>query len=279
MMKVSAGLLIAVVPVCAIELRIYSEFQRVDPMGAIVAQDRAAAPREILSPAVVRNAFASFQVIVTAPANTFYFLSVQTNPPGIFEIKLYRETFARNGTGFVSHGLIEERDPAFLAGVTPSMGSIASQTASAYLLDVWIPASVQPGKARLEVLVKTADWKVAPLEMRILPAIVPTLASCLSPIATPEPAASLDALAFNELFPGLAGDPPRCAPRSGTVASVIIRNARQDAALAHTFTPHLQSELLNAALDAVTQRSWTLFDPRGSESYLRVRQLLYARTG
>jgi hypothetical protein len=275
----SAGLLIALSPAQAIDLRIYSEFQRVDPIGAVVPQDRGIAPREILSPAVLRNAYASFHVIVTAPPNTVYLLAVQTSPADIFEIKLYRKSFARYRTGFVSHGLIEERNPSFLAGVTPSIGWAEGETASAYLLDVWIPAKVQPGKARLEVLVKTADWKVAPMEMRILPVAAPSLGSCSDPIAVPEPDESLDSIAFRELFRTLAGDSPRCAPPPGTIASVIIRNARQDAALAHTQGMGLRADLLNAALDAFMQRNWAFIDSRGSESYLRVRQLLYARAG
>src|SRR5688500_14681849 len=128
-LSVSAGLLIALSPIYAIDVHIYSEFQRVDPIGSIVPQDRGVAPREILSPAVLRNAYASFHVIVTAPPNTLYFLSVQTNPADIFKIKLYRKTFARTRSGFVSHGLLEERNASFLAGVTPSIGRAATETA------------------------------------------------------------------------------------------------------------------------------------------------------
>ena len=49
-------------------VEIYSEFQRPDPFGGIVEPDRAWKPREILSPAVSRNGFASFHIAVSVPA-------------------------------------------------------------------------------------------------------------------------------------------------------------------------------------------------------------------
>ena len=61
------------------ELEIYSEFQRVDPFGRIISNDRAQRPREILSPAIPRNGFASFHIVVTAPpVRAIFFLSEQT---------------------------------------------------------------------------------------------------------------------------------------------------------------------------------------------------------
>src|SRR5579864_270092 len=57
-------------------VQVYSELERVDPFGAIVAVDRGAAPREILSPAVPRNGFLSLHVAVTVPPGEDYFLYV-----------------------------------------------------------------------------------------------------------------------------------------------------------------------------------------------------------
>src|ERR1700686_3004597 len=76
-------------------IEVYSEFQRVDPFGRIVAADRAETPREILSPAVARNGFASFHVAVSVPPQTNYFLYVVTNPVNACRVALYREHFAR----------------------------------------------------------------------------------------------------------------------------------------------------------------------------------------
>src|ERR1041385_4727377 len=74
-----AGLLAAAF-LRAQSVEVYSEFQRPDPLGAIVAADRAESPREILSPAVARNGFASFHIAVSVPLQTNYFLYVVTNP-------------------------------------------------------------------------------------------------------------------------------------------------------------------------------------------------------
>lgn len=78
-------------------IRVYSEFQRIDPFGKVVAADAGAAvqPREILSPAVVRNAFASFHVAVTAPVGTEFTLYEGQNPEGSFRVSVYKEVFAR----------------------------------------------------------------------------------------------------------------------------------------------------------------------------------------
>src|SRR5687767_4843019 len=164
MRRLLACLLVTFLDAPAIDIRIYSEFQRVDYTGGVVPQDRAAATREVLSPGVARNGFVSFRVVVTAPPNTFYFLAVQTNPPNFFGIRLYREI------GVVS--AVEERNPAFLAGVIPK--SNLPEAANSYLLDLWVPPEARPGPTRVEVLVKTADWKVAPMEVRILPITIPS---------------------------------------------------------------------------------------------------------
>jgi hypothetical protein len=125
-----------------------------------VEADRAQPPREVLSPAVVRNAFASFHLVVTAPANESYFLAVQANPAGVLQWKLYEEK--------IPDALEEARPPYF--GVIP-----AGQTTRAYLLDVWVPRDAPVGKVRLEALVKVGYWRIAPMEVRILSTVVPDL--------------------------------------------------------------------------------------------------------
>src|SRR2546428_82444 len=74
------------------ELKVWSEFQRIDPFGEVVAVDRVEHPREILSPAVARNAFVSFHVAVTVPENTPSFLYLQQNPEWL-KITMYKEEF------------------------------------------------------------------------------------------------------------------------------------------------------------------------------------------
>src|ERR1700735_5555602 len=55
-------LLAHVVPLAAQSVKIYSEVQRIDPFGQIVPIDRSDHPREILSPALLRNAHSTFHI-------------------------------------------------------------------------------------------------------------------------------------------------------------------------------------------------------------------------
>jgi len=125
-----------------------------------VTADRSQPPREVLSPAVVRNAFASFHVVVTAPENESYFLAVQANPTDVLQWTLYEEK--------TPDALEEARPPYF--GVIP-----AGQTTRSYLLDVWVPRDAPVGKVRLEVLVKVGYWRIAPMEVRVQPTVLPDL--------------------------------------------------------------------------------------------------------
>jgi hypothetical protein len=57
--------------------------------------DRGGQPREILSPAVARNAWASFHVVISAPPQTTYLLYVVTNPLNACRVALYKEHFEK----------------------------------------------------------------------------------------------------------------------------------------------------------------------------------------
>src|SRR5450432_508230 len=77
---------IAAASLAAATLEIHSEFLRVDPQGEILTVDRTPNPREIISPAVVRNGFASFHIVALSPRPTSYFLLAGTNPPDVFRM-------------------------------------------------------------------------------------------------------------------------------------------------------------------------------------------------
>jgi len=132
-------------------VEVYSEFWPL--LGAPVP------PREIISPAVPRNAWTTFQVLVTAPPGTSYFLFCQTNPPGLVETQLYK----RMGPDELE--LV--RTPNF--GVIPD-----GETSRAYVVDIRVPANAEVGRrVRLELQLKIGDWIVYPLELRIQKAAVP----------------------------------------------------------------------------------------------------------
>ena len=66
---------------------VYSEFVTINAQGKVTVPAR---PREILSPAIVRNAFASFQVVIEAEASMPWFLHVGLNPEQAVQVTLYR---------------------------------------------------------------------------------------------------------------------------------------------------------------------------------------------
>lgn len=236
-------------------IRAYSEFQRVDPFGEIVAVDRAQTPREILSPGVARNGHLSLHVAITADPKTMYFLAVQSNPRGIFQWKIYREEYVRSGGSWIPEGLEEIREPYFAVMPDPA-ASIAGQTTQSYLVDVWVPPETPVGTMRLEVLVKSEAWRLWPMEVRVLPVSIPAGAGDKS--GTPMRPVDLPADAFTRS--GAVTDPL-------TIRAVIRRNALEDEALAGQVTVNCRD-----AGDRSTQ---------GAERYLRVRDCLYraARPG
>jgi hypothetical protein len=150
MSKALAWLLFAIAA-HAQSLDIYSEFQRVDPFGAVVTPDRGIGRREILSPAVARNGYASFHIVVSVPQKESYLLYVATNPLDACRVELYREHYVETAKGWIPDSLFAlERLPDFGAMPDPD-DHIAGQTSRVYLLDLWIPPDSPIGRFRLEV--------------------------------------------------------------------------------------------------------------------------------
>jgi hypothetical protein len=245
------------------ELRIVSEFQRFDPFGNVVPQDRESAPREILSPALARNGHLSLQVIVTGPKGTNFFLYAGSNPPGYIELHLYREWFVPCGAGWCPDWLTEQRSGAFGA-IPESLHDLPDQNTRVYLLDVWVPPAAPPGRVRVEAQIKVGTWLIAPMEVRIVDRLVPA-----GPFARAENIAPLEATssatAAAQLLRYAAGLPPQAPPALLRVRDIIQRNAAEDMALARSrgIDP---LELLPLSTG-----------PRamGPEWYLRVRDLIY----
>src|SRR4051794_9425037 len=105
--QITALFLLTATAGAAQTVEIYSEFQRPDPFGGIVGVDRGWKPREILSPAVVRNGFASFHIAVTIPAKESYFLYVVPNPITACRVALYKEHFVKTRSGWIPDRLTE----------------------------------------------------------------------------------------------------------------------------------------------------------------------------
>jgi hypothetical protein len=264
----------AILPAQSLDL--YSEFQRVDPFGEIVKSDRAGSPREILSPAVPRNGFASFHVVVSVPPRTSYFLFVVTNPVNACRVALYREHFTKTTDGWVPDTLSEVRRlPDF--GVVPDPDEhIPDQTARLYLLDVWIPPDAAVGRFRLEVQLKVGYFMVRPLEIRVTPALVPGNSKTVETAALPALEQSADASAAAPLSAYLAGKAETPEAHPLTIRSIIRRNAIQDMAIAATLDPGRGGpDALRKRRDEFHARAAPP-ESLGAEWYLRIRDSLYA---
>jgi hypothetical protein len=251
--------LLATVPAGAQPVAIYSEFQRIDPYGVIVATDRSWRPREILSPAVARNGHAVFHVAVTTPPGEPYLLFVVTNPAEAARVTVYREQFVQGVNGWIPDLLRPVTLPESAVIPDPEQ-KIEGQSARVYLLDVFIPTDAQPGRFRLEVQLKRSEWSIYPLEFRVTPATYPELSLTGVPAELPSPDAPADAFAAQALLESWA------LPPLDTVRAMLYRNAQQDAALARS----RRERLLNRALENFRSplRPW------GAEWYLRLRDSL-----
>ena len=262
-------------------VEIHSEFQRIDPFGQIVAADRSDYPREILSPEIPRNAHTYFNVSVTVPANTSYFLYVGSNPTNLIETTLYKEDFARAGEDWIPDSLEPQRAPAF--GFMPDMqAGIPGQTTRCYLLDIWVPYNADVRRVRVEVLLKIGVWYVAPMEVRIGAARVPRgphegRAYRIGNAGLPEVGERIDASATDALARYLLGAPQLWHPEVASVREAVRLSAEQDMAIART-ERHVPYQMWSLANEGIVQ--WWIRRPpflnwSGAEWYLRVRDWIY----
>jgi len=268
-------------PVLAQSLRVVSEFQRFDPFGNVVPVDHTGEPREILSPALARNAFASFHVIVTIPERDPFFLFVQTNPAGVFQISLYQELFSKTAQGWIPDALEPSKLPGF--GSLPYLPSpIPGQTTLCYWLDVWVPRDAMAGRLRLEVLLKAGKgWLMYPMEVRITSAVIPAIQEHAA--AQPPPTARADASVYGPFRNFLCNVREVRREERLSVRRLIHRNALQDMALAHSLEAmHGRERVVSRILGPAgashrerwCQSRWPA-EELGTEWYLHVRDVLY----
>jgi hypothetical protein len=244
------------------EIKVYSEFQRPDPFGAVVKPDRGAKPREILSPAVVRGAFISFHIAVSVPAGENYFLYIVPNPVDACRVALYKEQFTKTAEGWIPDKLEPLSHLPHFAVMPDPAATIPGQTTRAYLLDVWIPPEARPPGFRLEVQLKVGDWVVWPMEIRVLPALVPvTKGETTRPLPPVEKSA--DVVARVAVEDWLGGVMDSRDIDLDNVRAVIRRNAVQDVAL------------LKARDREALRKVWEGPRTPGAEWYLRVRDWIY----
>ncbi len=262
-MKTAAGFLLLACAACAQPVRVYSEFQRVDPLGRVVAADRAETPREILSPGLARNAFASFLIAVTPPPGRTYSLFIAQNPVNAVKVSIYRAGFVRSGASSIpdtlgpltisAEGLVDGR-------VTPVPG----QSTQVFWLDLWVAEDAPVRRTRLEVQLHDGErWTIYPLELRTLELRVPRAAGPLEALAP------LDASSAESARAVLCGGGGGGSEGPLTIRQMIRRNARQDAALARTLAKEEVAEGLRPWCHSPAPPAL------GAEWYLQARGFLY----
>ena len=111
-----------------------------------------AEPREILSPAIARNAFSSFQVVVDVPRGTPYQLYVAQNPENAVEVTLYREN---------SEKLERVEQP------------VSGNSTQVFWMDLWTARDAPVARIKVEPqLHVNNDWVIYPMEARVMSATV-----------------------------------------------------------------------------------------------------------
>ncbi len=168
-------LALALAPALAQELVLYPEYQRPDLHGAILKADQGGREREINSPAVVRNGYASYIVVAKLPAPGPYRFDIAMNPAGRLRADVYRIWFDRvePGGDYVPDALIPVPN-TFFGNVPDADNAVPGQTAVAFWLDLHVPANARRETVRVEAVLQALGRRdVYPLEVRILPLSVP----------------------------------------------------------------------------------------------------------
>lgn len=248
-------------------VEVYSEFRRLNAAAQIVEADRGGKPRELLSPAVVRNAWHSFHVVARVPAGFEYALHVVQNPDRL-QMRLYKETPDASG--------VMETLTAYKLSVSGKGGK-----PDVYLLDLFVPADVPAGRVRVELQLHDGyNWIVYPMEVRVFAAIVPVHPTTGARMAG---VSSSDEIARTALREYACGEKAVPMPVGDGVRHVIRRNALQDASLARLLEGRYGREALLAKFveragvadlaalcgSARVKSEW------GPEWYLRVRDFLF----
>lgn len=242
-------------------LKVYSEFMRVGPGQSAAAADRGTSPpREILSPAVARNAFASFRIVVDAAAGVKWALYVGQNPDNAVDATLYREAHRE---GLPVRLQKEDVEPAHGEGF------------ASFWLDLWVAGDAPVRRIKVEPQLNIGEqWITYPMEVRVVDAVVPI--ARMPPMGpAPSPAAAADAAATAALASKVCG-PRKFQPSAPDApGNLVLRNALQDLSLWDGVASIL-------ALAGIADRAaWCRAPgrpdtPHGSEWFLRLRSRLYS---
>ena len=218
-------------------VQVYSEFARLDASGKVLAPET---PREILSPALVRNGFTSFQVAIAAERGEHWRLFIGQNPENSVTVTMYRETGQRLDKIDLP---VEGDGPAVL------------------WMDLWTARTAPVARIKVEPqLDYRKDWVIYPMEGRVVDAVA---GDGPWPPGTDDPVDVIRGYVCSakagEVVPSPGGG-------QVTLTRLRDRNARQDLSLASR-APREELQKLLGACDGDK--------PEDVEWYLRVRDYLF----
>lgn len=133
-------------------LTVYSDLAEIDAAGKATAPET---PREILSPALVRNGFTSFQLVVEAQADKKWWLFIGQNPTNAVKVTMYQE-------------LDGKLEPVELPR--------QSSGTEVLWIDVWTDRKAPIARIKIEPeLMIDDDWVIYPIEARVMEAVAPDM--------------------------------------------------------------------------------------------------------
>ncbi|HYI97206.1 MAG TPA: hypothetical protein VEX68_26945 [Bryobacteraceae bacterium] len=273
-MKIFAIAIVAALPCLAQihNLKVYSEFTRIDPFGQIVAQDKGPGePRHILSPGAPRNAFSSLRIVVTMDKPGKYILDIGQNPENAVKATLYKERFEKHGNQWIPDGLEPVKIP--YEGVFPESETIPGQTAVTFWLDMWVARNAEVDRIKVEPQVWIGyadDWFTYPMEVRILDAVLPDVSP--KSAALPEITERSDASVLRPMRAVLCGSAEPAGKPIVNARAFVRRNSLQYLALSKSV---VTTKLLQVSKTPTLQQ-WcaSKADKIGPEWFLRFRDLL-----
>jgi hypothetical protein len=217
-------------------VQVYSEFAQLNDAGDVVAPEN---PREILSPAVARNAFSSFQLAIQVPRGVKFLIYIGQNPDNAARVTLYR------------------RDGGKLVPVVVPYEGVSSEV---LWMDLWVDANAPVRRVKIEPQVEVGgEWLTYPMEVRVAEA---------SPVLE-APAGQALAEPWDLMRAFLCGGEARSLSGATPLgAEFRFRNARQDVALARASSTGLRDELKKA------MGGCSASAPADPEFYLHLRDLL-----
>jgi hypothetical protein len=211
----------------------FTEFARIGPDGEPQAPE---SPREVLSPAVARNAYATFQLVVKPGQGNTASLWIGQNPENSFRVNLYREQGGK---------------------LIPTAEPVEIKNTEVLWMDVFVSRATPVSRIKLEPeLYVKEDWVIYPMEIRVAETIIPDSVTSSGSASAME---VMRSFVCSKKLEASAATPP------STRANLIFRNALQDVQLAQA-----------APKDEIQKRFGACAqpEPANPEYYLRIRDYL-----